>query len=81
MSGHNDYNRHALITKLACMGCGAWLELSYEAPPRKDNFDPPGLPTGAHMRHHTVGVHPCKKCQEPARRIVEAAEVIAKGGK
>jgi hypothetical protein len=65
--------RTHLVTKLVCVKCGGLLNLSYD---KVLNPYSEGEPSGAFMYENAIGVEPCEKCYEPARRVLDAVAVL-----
>ena len=69
--------RTHLVTKLVCTKCGGLLNLSYDKVRSSHSNQEP---TGAYMYENMIGVEPCRRCLEPARRILEAVKTLNLGG-
>lgn len=73
-----DINRNRHVTQFNCAECGAELNLTYEESgvemPSKEQ------PTGACMVKNIIYIYPCKKCIEPAKKIMQAVKTLMEQG-
>ncbi len=67
--------REFLVTKFACVRCGANLQISYDRP-RGSGSHAKGEPTGAEMVQMVVSVEPCQCVTRPLDEMRKAAKAL-----